>query len=109
MPRELTSDWKLMINSGKKYDEAAEDLYKNNLNKLGNLLLIDNNANAGLKNFPFERKKQEYLKLNLILATIPFNTNSETILTTKSFTFDTIKNRTIKLSNILIEEIYEIK
>ncbi|QGS51856.1 GmrSD restriction endonuclease domain-containing protein [Spiroplasma tabanidicola] len=108
MPKEMTDEWKFMANSGKKYDEKAEDIYKTHLNMLGNLLLINSQDNSKLKNYPFKKKKEIYKKLDIPISNIPFNVDSDTLLTINNFTFEIIEQRTIKLANIVIEKIYEL-
>ena len=60
-PREDTG-WRRLFESHSSFrglaQEDKDELYHKYVNSLGNLLLLSNSVNAGLRDFPFERKKE---------------------------------------------------
>ncbi|ASP28450.1 hypothetical protein SCORR_v1c06780 [Spiroplasma corruscae] len=108
VPQTLSSDWKNMLSGGKPWNKVLEDKYKERLDKIGNLLLLDLPNNSEIKNSSFQVKQKSYKDTDSRLAKVPYGYNNANLLTIDQFTFDDIDERSSKIASIIVNEIYNI-
>ena len=90
-------------NSNELSRQEWEEKYKNNLNKLGNLLLLSQKLNSGLRNEIFSIKNQKYQNLKISLYK---NSNPDFDISKRTkWDFDDIERRTEKLAKYFYENI----
>ncbi len=108
IPQKPSDEWKRYLNDNKPWTDQNDDMFKEYLNRIGNLIILDKPNNSEVSNSSFDKKKLNYEKSNSRLAKIPFTSEDENLITVKKFGFDQVKDRSAKLAILLVDNIYNV-
>ncbi|QHX36776.1 DUF262 domain-containing protein [Spiroplasma sp. BIUS-1] len=108
IPQTPSIEWKEYLSNNKGWNEDLNDIFRDHLNRIGNLLILDNSNNSELSNSNFEKKKLNYTRSESRLAKIPFNSKDENLLTIDYFGFEQVRDRSAKLATLLVDKIYNV-